>query len=355
MQVRILEHMSAWKSLRISVLVILLFVIVNKSSFAQSSLNDIAITVLFYNVENLFDTRNDPITDDDEFTPGGMRNWSSFRLHDKLNRISKVVTAAAGFDAPAIIGLCEVENRWVLEQLTEKTILSRFNYHIIHKDSPDERGIDVAMLFRPDKVTPLSYEYSPLISEGGDTLSSREILETVYQIGEDTLHVFVNHWPSRYRGQAETESDRMLAAKTLRKAVLAVYERDGDAKVVILGDFNDQPDDRSLKDGLLAVAEDDPALDAELVDLSGKWKPKGTLKHQNSWQIFDQIIVSDYLLEGVKLSTSVSDARIIDLPFLFETDERWGGKRLFRTYQGYQYKGGFSDHLPVLLKIRYNN
>ena len=101
---------------------------------------------------------------------------------------------------------------------------------------------DVAMLFRPDKVTPLSYEYSPLISEGGDTLSSREILETVYQIGEDTLHVFVNHWPSRYRGQAETESDRMLAAKTLRKAVLAVYERDGDAKVVILGDFNDQPD-----------------------------------------------------------------------------------------------------------------
>ncbi|WP_163717163.1 endonuclease/exonuclease/phosphatase family protein [Mangrovibacterium lignilyticum] len=306
---------------------------------------------MFYNVENLFDAENDPVTEDDEFCPGGMRNWNNYRLKVKLNQISKVVMAANGFEPPVIIGLCEVENRHVLERLLSQTPLGRFNYRIVHKNSPDKRGIDVAMLYRADKLVPLRYKYHPLIDGGGDTLSSREILESSFGTANDTLHVLVNHWPSRYRGQAETESDRLLAATQLRNVVESIYRKEPKAKIIILGDFNDQPDNASLKNGLNAVVTDHPEQEGELVNLSAQWKPKGTLKHQQSWQIFDQIIVSDFLLSGEKLSCTPADTHIVEFPFLFEEDSRWGGKRLFRTYRGYRYTGGFSDHLPVVLRI----
>jgi endonuclease/exonuclease/phosphatase family metal-dependent hydrolase len=347
--------MNVWKNWLTDLLVFLIFILGDYAAGAQPKQEDESFSVLFYNVENLFDTQDDPMTGDDEFCPGGMRNWNYFRLKAKLNKLSKVIAAASGFNVPAIVGVCEIENRWVLEQLTQKTILRRFNYRIIHKDSPDKRGIDVAILYRPDLVTPLNYRYHPLVTNGGDTLPSREILEAAFQYAGDTLHVFINHWPSRYRGQAETESDRLLAAQTLRNAVWAIYKQYAKAKVVITGDFNDQPENASLRSGLHAVSADDPMAEGELVNLSGNRQPGGTLKHQNSWQVFDQIIVSDYLLKGTKLYTSPSDARIVDLPFLFEEDDRWGGKRLFRTYRGYKYAGGFSDHLPVLLKLYYSD
>lgn len=354
MQVPILEHMSGLKNRRISILLtILIWVFADTEALAQHDRTEPGFSVLFYNVENLFDTQDDPTTEDDEFSPGGLRNWNSFRLKEKLNKISKVVVAASGYDSPAIIGLCEVENRWVLEQLVEKTALSRFNYRIIHKDSPDDRGIDVAILFRPDKVIPIDYNYHPLVTQKGDTLKSREILEAAFKCADDTLNIFVNHWPSRYNGQAQTEPDRLLAAETLKTLIDSLLWEKREPKIVILGDFNDEATNRSIHDELQAKVDDDAAVDGELVNLSFRWRPAGTLKHQQSWQIFDQIIVSDYLLEGTGLFTSFSDAHIVDLPFLFEDDDRWGGKRLFRTYRGYKYTGGFSDHLPVLLKIHH--
>ena len=329
-----------------------LLLIVAGQAKAQSQEREV-LSIMFYNVENLFDVEDDPEKQDDEFCAGGLRNWNYFRLKDKLNKISKVILAANGFDLPAVIGLCEVENRTVLENLIGQTALKNFNYKIIHKDSPDERGIDVAILYRSDKVTPVSYFYHPLIAENSDTLSSREILEAAFVVGGDSLTVFVNHWPSRYSGQAETESDRLLAARTLRNAVDAVFEKHSQAKIVVVGDFNDEPDDVSIRKGLLAKVGDDPNVHGELVDLAAAWNPKGTLKHQQSWQIFDQIIISDFLLNTGGLHCALTDARIVELPFLFEADEHWGGKRLFRTYRGYQYSGGFSDHLPVLINLSY--
>ncbi|RKD87745.1 endonuclease/exonuclease/phosphatase family protein [Mangrovibacterium diazotrophicum] len=330
---------------------VLLFFFFARMNAQPTSHSELAI--MFYNVENLFDVEDDPQKQDDEFCADGLRNWNYFRLKDKLNKISKVILAANGFDPPAVIGLCEVENRAVLESLIEHTPLKNYGYKIIHKDSPDERGIDVAILFRPDKVTPIMYSYHPLATESSDTLSSREILEATFAVGQDTLTVFVNHWPSRYSGQAETEPDRLLAARTLRNHIDAVFEQCTDAKIVVLGDFNDEPDDVSIRKGLMTVVSDNPSNKGELVNLTASWKPKGTLKHQQSWQIFDQVIVSDYLLNTSGLNCSGADARIVDLPFLFEADEHWGGKRLFRTYRGYQYSGGFSDHLPVLIKLSY--
>lgn len=352
MQLPTLVLTNGWNRIRSSFIAAFLCSPFSFSLFsvhAQPSPTDFSI--LFYNVENLFDTRNDSLTLDEEFLPGGMRHWTAARLAEKQNKLSKVILAANGFRVPDVVAMCEVENRFVLEKLLKETPLQRFNYRIIHKDSPDERGIDVALLYRAETVVPIRFDYLPLRNEQGKVKSTREILHAVLQLGADTLHVFVNHWPSRYQGQAETEAERMNAALRLKQAVTDVQGEDRNAKIVLVGDFNDSPGNESLARGLGAVATDLPDIGGELINLSSAWAPKGTLKHQQSWQSFDQIIVSDCLLKELGLSCNPGAARIVELPFLLEDDPVWGGKRLFRTYRGYDYSGGFSDHLPVLLQL----
>lgn len=310
-------------------------------------------SVMFYNVENLFDTEDDPLTADDEFTPDGVRRWNSFRFYSKLKYLSKVILSANGFDPPAIVGLCEVENRFVLEQLLEHSPLKQFNYQIIHKDSPDGRGIDVALLYRKDRVRPINYQYIPMRSTNGDTLASREILKVAFAVGGDSCTVFVNHWPSRYGGQAETEGKRALAASTLKAEIERIYDNSASHKIVIVGDFNDEPHNKSLAQILGAKEYSNvPGRAEELINLSTAWRPSGTLKHQQSWQVFDQLIVSAELLKPSGLHCFAEDAQIVNLPFLLEDDGKWGGQRPFRTYRGFKYAGGFSDHLPVLLRLQ---
>ncbi len=351
MKLPILVRTSGWKKTVFS----LLFLGLNTWALGQTKTEQTSheISVMFYNVENLFDTENDPLTLDDEFTPEGDRRWNAFRLKAKLNHISKVIMAANGFNPPAIVGLCEVENRWVLEQLLEQTPLKQFGYRIIHKDSPDERGIDVALLFRAEMVNPIAYQYIPLIKSNGDPLASREILQATFGIGTEQLVVFFNHWPSRYGGQAETEAKRKLAASTLKQEVERLYDIQGEVKLAILGDFNDEPQNGSIAEVLGVVAESRIVSAGDLVALTNGWKPGGSLKHQQSWQIFDQVFVSDYLLGSEGMRCTTEDARLVDLPFLFEKDDKWGATRPFRTYRGYQYTGGFSDHLPVLLTLHF--
>ncbi|WP_423126735.1 endonuclease/exonuclease/phosphatase family protein [Gaoshiqia sp. Z1-71] len=336
-------------------LLILLFVLPVISD-AQSQGAPAEYHLLFYNVENLFDVHDDPLTADDEFLPGGVRRWTYKRYQEKLNRVAKVILASCGFDLPVVIGLCEVENRQVLEDLTQKTALAAFNYRIIHKDSPDSRGIDVALLYRADLILPLEYDYLPLKGQEGKIIHTREILYAVFRFpSQDSLHVFFNHWPSRYSGQAETEPARIRAANTLKNAVDCIRANHAEPRVVIMGDFNDQPQNESLKEVLEARTEGLPGQAGELINLSAGWAPGGTLKHQQSWQIFDQVIVSGDLLKGKGLSTTKNGASMVDLPFLFEPDPRFKGKRLFRTYYGFKYQGGFSDHLPVRLKLQLND
>lgn len=309
------------------------------------------INILFYNVENLFDTKDDPLTNDDEFLPDGERHWSFSRLRTKLNHLCKLIVSSAGFELPEIIGLCEVENREVLEMLLETTPLKNYSYSIIHKNSPDDRGIDVALLFRKDFVKPLAYRYIPVLDEHGEVRATREILHAEFLIpNEDTIHLFFNHWPSRYGGQAASEKNRFQAARALRNAVMGVRTDSPSAKIIIMGDFNDQPNNKSLTDVLLAVASDHLLEEGELVNLSYSWKP-GTIKYRQTWSVFDQIIVSDHLLVADGWHTRVENAQIVNLPFLFEDDLKFKGKKLNRTYVGFKYHGGFSDHLPILLKL----
>lgn len=356
MQLPILVLTSAWKKARNKLVISFCSLAFCMGfSYAQPTGNQSNYSVLFYNVENLFDTRNDSVSLDDEFIPAGMKHWTSARMDVKLNKISKVIMSANGFQLPDLVGLCEVENRFVLERLLEITPLKKFGYRIIHKDSPDGRGIDVALLYRADRAIPIRYEYIPLLNNQGKVKSTREILHAVFQLGTDTLDLFVNHWPSRYQGQAETERARMQAARTLKQKIDELTNERPQSKIVVVGDFNDTPDNESLLIGLEARVSDGTAVSGELVNLSALWSQQGTIKHQQTWQVFDQIIVSDNLLSGVGLSCTPQDAKIVELPFLFEDDPTWGGKRLSRTYRGYEYAGGFADHLPVLLNLKVAN
>lgn len=311
--------------------------------------------VVFYNVENFFNTRNDPDTEDEEFLPGKGRNWNDFRFSEKLNRIAKVLIAAGGWEPPEIIGLCEVETRRVVEQLTSHSLLKETGYKIIHKESPDDRGIDVSMIYRSEKFTPLKYRYFPIRDAYGKTLNTREILYVNGIAGKmDTLHLFFNHWPSRYSGYLETEGLRKQAAETLRREINRLFHQFRDPKIIIAGDFNDQPSDDSLLKILHAVAFHDTLQNDELINLSYPWvgRETGTYKYQSQWQVYDQVIVSANLLSGAGiLYCTEKSAGIFTWKYLLKEDLVYGGYKPARTYNGYRYEGGFSDHLPVYLDL----
>ena len=316
--------------------------------YAQHPVRDVRI--MFYNVENLFDTYDDPQTDDEEFLPGKGRNWNSVRFRNKLAAISKVIMAVGGWETPDIIGMCEVENRYVVEQLLKRTPLGQMGYQIIHKESQDKRGIDVSLIYKKEKFNPFNYQYLEVKDQHGELLDTREILYVagILENG-DTVHLFYNHWPSRFGGYLETTALRELAAQTLRNAIDRLYLKHPDPKVIIMGDFNDQPDDESLVKVLLGGRPE-----AGLINLSVNWVAanKGTIKHQSQWQVFDQVIISAVLLRtDAGTFCRQEDAHILRSRFLLTEDKTYGGMKPFRTYSGFKYTGGFSDHLPVYLDL----
>jgi hypothetical protein len=312
-------------------------------------------SVMFYNLENFYDTEDDSLKRDNEFLPTGDRRWTKRRFYAKLSNISRVIVNTGNWEPPAIIGFCEVENRKVLEKLAGFEPLRTWDFQIIHKDSPDERGIDVAALYRPSVFMPISYRYFPPVAMGQPTPFTREILYICGIVtGKDTIHLFFNHWPSRYSGLMETRDLRKQAALRLKVEIMQLQVKYKNPKIIIMGDFNDQPEDESMLQSLQAGKEMTHHKD-QLVNLSFRWikMKKGTLKFQTQWNIFDQIITSESLLtDESSLFSLPEDARILDIPFLLEQDEKFTGLKLKRTYEGFTYKGGFSDHLPVLLMLR---
>lgn len=335
---------------------VLLFVLIS-FCYAQQDAPKEEYTFMFYNTENLFDAANDSLKPDDEFTPEGMRHWNNGRLYRKANRIAKVILAAGEWNAPAFIGLCEIEDREVLEKLTEHTALSKYRYKFIHKDSPDPRGIDVAFIYRSELFRPFDYRAIAFKDSSNLFFASRDILLVSGILNNwDTLHVFVNHWPSRYGGLMETIHYRELAAKLLDKSIQELMVKYPKAKIICMGDFNDTPEDESLSRVLKAKKINNPQVGGEMVNLSAPWMslPIQTLKNGYTWQVFDQWIVSDYLMENT-IGLNFISAEIFRAPFLLEADIKYGGVKPKRTYVGFKYQEGFSDHLPILLKCRMSN
>jgi hypothetical protein len=310
--------------------------------------------IIFYNVENLFDTVNNPDKNDDEFTPCGDRRWTEYRLRHKINNIYRAIVAAAGYEIPALIGLCEVENRYILERLTGDTGLKNHNYGIIHRNSADMRGIDVALLYRPEIFRVLDTMFRSIRFPFDTLATTRDILYVKgVAAGADTLHVFVNHWMSRWSGHATSEPYRNYTAAVLKSISDSIFRVNSRSNILIMGDFNDEPPDASLKKYLGASTDFLNPYPEILYNVSrGKPKMPGTLKYQGQWFLFDQFIVSGSLLDGKgKLKTSPDSFRIFAAGFLLIPDERWFGQKPFRSYEGFMYTGGFSDHLPVVLDL----
>lgn len=310
---------------------------------------------MFYNVENLFDTYDDSVKNDEEFLPGGIRGWTSTRYYKKLNSIFQTIAAAGEWNPPEIIGFSEIENRKVLEDLIYGTYLSRYNYGIVHNDSPDIRGIDAALIFRKETVSILDSRL--WIPEGytKENFASRSVLYVKCVIQNDTIHILVNHWPSRIGGELAKEGLRTDIAEMVRNKVDSIsFANNGRAKIIIMGDFNCTWADSEI--GVLTEMKSNQKnnIDSRLINLSEKTAKRGlgSYRYQGIWEMIDQIIVSDYLLNGSNgLYTNEDNFKVFNAGFLLKDDPKYPGKTPFSTYYGYKYQGGYSDHLPVLLEL----
>lgn len=308
---------------------------------------------MFYNVENLFDTINNPTTNDDEYTPNGNKAWNSYKYQQKVNKLYKVFAAVGGYEGADIIGLCEIENKQVLTDVFKNTPLLKLPYEIVHRQSPDKRGIDVALVYNSNKLTLLSYAFHPVLFSFNSALTTREILQAnLLTKQHDTIHVFINHWPSRWGGEATSRPKRMSAAYTLKSVTDSLLAKNAQTKIIITGDFNDTPTSPSIKQVLNAQ----PLIKAQgasLINLSANTS-QGTHKYQGEWSVFDQFIVSAALLNhNTRLQVSTEVTQVYTPPFLLAPDIKYTGFKPKRTYLGMHWQNGYSDHLPIYIELVY--
>ena len=318
--------------------------------------NSQTVRIVFYNLENLYDPHYDSLNPHKEFTGKGIKRWTFTEFFVKLNHLSKTLIAIGGWAPPTVVGVCEVENRYVLNKIIYETPLKKYNYKFIHYESADTRGIDVALLYRPNSFRVLFSRKISIYLPSDSIMHTRDILYVKgILFAADTVHIFVNHWPSRLGGFTESVPKRRLVAQTLRAVLDSLQQKQPDPHIIIMGDFNDEPDQPAISEVLKATSYSNQTPPSSLVNLMlPLMSPmnEGTYKFQGKWAILDQFIVSgNMLLKGKGLKTSPGSVHIFHSAFLMEEDERYSGEKPFRTYSGPRYIGGFSDHLPVYLDV----
>lgn len=340
----------------IAIFLFLHLLFLDVSAFSQSELvkhPQDSLRMMFYNVENLFDPFDDSLTRDEEFTEEGAKHWSWYKYQDKLSNIYKTIMAVGNPYPPAIIGLCEIENRFVLNQLVYKTAFSKFDYRIVHEESPDRRGIDVGLLFDPKRAELIYHEAVHVNFPFSPQTKTRDILYVKLKIfNEDTIHIFVNHWPSRWGGQMASAPKRNYVADILKMKIDSIFNEELTPAIFVMGDFNDEPEDESLRVHLQASKIGESSRMINLMLSYSEDKSKGTHKYQGQWGILDQFIVSKFLLlSNNQLQINLHQYPIFAEPYLLEKDDKFLGLKPNRTFIGYKYHGGFSDHLPIFLDL----
>lgn len=312
-----------------------------------------ACRVVFYNVENLFDTCDDPFTKDEEFTPGGAKHWTERRYREKLLHLAGALNEAGGEDLPAFIGLAEVENRAVVNELIQQPGLREGNYRIVHRDSPDLRGIDVAFLYRPSVFRVLDTAFFNITFPEDTTLTTRDILYVCGVVGKETLHFMVCHFPSMYGGETKSEWKRVQTARVVRRKTDSIREADPGAKIVIMGDLNGKANTAAQK--VLGTQSSDRAkIVPDSLYNTGYYlldKDYGSYRYRGNWQTLDHIIVSGTLFQRKRGLRAERRMKVFSAPFLLEEDRRYSGYKPLPSYRGPRYYGGYSDHLPVYLDL----
>jgi predicted extracellular nuclease len=314
----------------------------SKSAFKSS---DNLTTIAFYNVENLFDTVNDPLTADDDFTAEGKKRWTNKRYQIKIRKLGSVISKLGLTQSkhlPAIIGLVEVENAKVVSDLANSSYLKKGHYGYVHYDSPDERGIDVALLYSKIAFELIDATTYPVFLEdkNGARDYTRDVLKVSGNLHGELIHILINHWSSRREGIAESEPKRIEAAQTNRNIIHLIREKEIHPKIIIMGDFNDNPINVSVSEHLVKYDFFNP-----MKNLLEKEK-LGSLTYNGKWNLFDQIIFSKNFLKANNNGFYFKHAEVFNKKWLKTFKGKYKDSP-FRTYIGPWYKGGFSDHFPV--------
>ena len=296
------------------------------------------LTLVELNCENLFDCHHDSLKQDTEWLPASVRKWTPDRYWRKVSNIGQEIISCSQESLPDLVALVEVENDSVLRDLTRRSLLRNAGYEYLMTQSPDVRGIDVALLYQPFSFRPICYDcldVQPL----ENMRPTRDILYVQGEtLNRDTLHVFVVHAPSRFGGEKATRPNRRIV---MQRLLGAIRQLPIDAKVVVVGDFNDYADSPSLQ------FLEEQALHNVTRSAKGSHGAQGTYRYEGRWQSIDHILVSGVLCD------SVAQTYVHDAPFLLEEDKKYGGVKPFRTYNGYRYQRGFSDHLPLVVRLRF--
>lgn len=300
-------------------------------------------TIAFYNLENLFDTKDDPRTLDDDFTEDSEKNWNEKRFKKKVKKLGRIITQI-GYEEtthpPVLLGVAEVENEYVVKKVAKSKFLKDKGYDYIHFDSPDERGIDTALLYRKEYFEVLSAEAFNLHI---DTLEgvkdyTRDILHVAGKLQDEPIHLLINHWPSRRSGSEETTYKRIAAAKRNREIINQIRAKEPEVKILIMGDFNDDPSSESIK----VLTDTDFYNPMEILHT----KYSGSLNYKGGWNLFDQIIMSNNFLQEYGNAMRFETSKIFNPRELQEFKGRYKGNP-YRTFVGKKYLGGISDHFPV--------
>jgi endonuclease/exonuclease/phosphatase family metal-dependent hydrolase len=338
-------------------IIIAITIVLGTSSKAQ---NQDTLYVAFWNLENLFDTVDNPEKNDEQFLPDGDREWTEEKLDKKMYNIARVIRSMNNYYGADILGVCETEHQSVLEKLTGK-FLSDINYKIAYLESPDRRGIDNGLLYNADKFFVLSVSSDTV--HLADNCPTRLILKVkLLNKWNDTLSVYVNHWPSRSRGRELSEPNRISAANTVRKSVDDEFSTNPKAKIIIVGDFNDEPSNISMINSLKALAFscDSPlgissvaGSDLYNISYSAYNDSIGTYLYRGDWNMLDQIIVSGDLITNPKLNYICNSFEVYSPQYMVTRSGRYKGAA-YPTFGGRRYLGGYSDHFPVVAKFLIN-
>jgi hypothetical protein len=330
----------------------------HQSLLAQSKTGLSKIAVLaFYNLENFYDTKDNGLVDDNEFTALGAKHYDEGIYQNKILHLATVIKGIGEQftkDGASLLGVVEIENDTVLQDLVAHPLLSSRKYQIVHYDSKDKRGIDVGLLYNPKYFKPIHSTsiHVNLPSSTGVKYETRDILMVHGLLDGDSIYLFVNHWPSKRGGEDKTTASRNAAAATCRKEIDRIRLKEPSAKIVVMGDFNDNPDSYSISK-VLKTSGNAQRIEPDV--LFNPWlkifrQGRGTLANQDVWSLFDQVLVSSVWLNKEQTGFHFKYAHIHQTNSMVENSGRYRGYPM-RTWDGNNYRGGFSDHFPSYIVV----
>ena len=337
---------------------LLLSLLLIASQLSAQTKKQVRLTIAFYNLENLFDTIDGPNNDAD-FLPAGKNQWTPEKYKQKLHNMAYAISQIGSKRGPDLLGICEIENRGVLEDLLKEPELVNSGYQIVHFDSPDKRGIDCAFFYRPSYYEFTGATPHPVRLKGEEYIKTRDVLEVNGKLLGEPLSVLVAHWPSRVGGEQVSLKRRLQAAQVMRSVTDSLLSADPNHKVILMGDFNDDPTSPSVIEGLNSKTKPENLLPSDLYNPMAALyaSGRGTLAYRDVWNLFDNILVSSNLLTAPSSSLHLMQDKksgfyghIFDADFLIQKTGNYKGYP-FRTFSAGRFQGGYSDHFPVYIYL----